>query len=69
MMTKIHEQSAGQWKNDKKNGKGKFYFASGSKYSGDWVDDKKEGEGVYTWTGGGRYEMCCSQIPWQDFLC
>ncbi len=34
----------GQWKDDKRNGKGTNHFPTGEKYTGDWVDDKKAGQ-------------------------
>ena len=54
----------GQWKNDKKNGKGVFtsshYFDCknfvGMKYEGDFKDDKFEGYGITTYTNGDKYE-------------
>ena len=58
----INEQLSGQFKDDKKNGKGTLYYADGTKYVGDWVDDQKAGQGVCTWTNGNRYEKNYSQI-------
>jgi hypothetical protein len=46
----------GELKNEKKHGKGTYYWTSGVKYTGDWVDDKMAGQGVYTWASGERYE-------------
>ena len=54
----------GQWKNDKKNGKGVFtsshYFDCknfvGMKYEGEFKDDKFEGYGITTYTNGDKYE-------------
>ena len=54
----------GQWKNDKKNGKGIFtsshYFDCknfvGMKYEGEFKDDKFDGFGITTYTNGDRYE-------------
>ena len=37
----------GYWENDKANGKGKLYHASGDIYDGEWKDDKANGKGVY----------------------
>jgi hypothetical protein len=31
----------GEWKDDKKHGKGKYTYASGNVYEGEWKDDKK----------------------------
>ncbi len=52
----INEQQMGQWKDDKMNGKGTYYWISGDKYTGDWVDGNRTGQGVFTWHNGNRYE-------------
>ena len=62
-MKSIEVQMSGQFKDDKKNGKGTCYFANGDKYVGDRVDDKQTGQGVFTWSDGDRYERCCSPMP------
>ena len=54
----------GQWKNDKKNGKGIFtsshYFNCkykvGMKYEGEFKDDKFDGYGVTSYTNGDKFE-------------
>ena len=54
----------GQWKNDKKNGKGIFissYYYNcknhiGMKYEGDFQDDKIEGYGIAIYSNGDKYE-------------
>jgi hypothetical protein len=54
----------GEWKNDKKNGKGVFtsshYYncrkTVGMKYEGEFKDDKFDGYGITTYTNGDRYE-------------
>ena len=54
----------GQWRNDKKNGKGIFtsshYYncknSIGMKYEGEFREDKFEGYGVTNYTNGDRYE-------------
>jgi len=37
----------GERVNDKKSGKGKYYYLNGDFYDGEWKDDMKEGFGVY----------------------
>jgi hypothetical protein len=44
----------GEWKEDKKNGKGVFMWANGDRYEGEWKDDKPNGRGVKTWAKGDR---------------
>ena len=55
----------GQWKSDKKEGKGKFKYLTVSEgrfpihrgtYDGHWKDDKKEGQGTFTYSDGGVFE-------------
>ncbi|KAL4445509.1 hypothetical protein ABPG74_004583 [Tetrahymena malaccensis] len=49
----------GQFKEDKKNGKGTYFYNESSdskKYEGEWVNDKMEGFGVFEWRNGDRYE-------------
>ena len=54
----------GEWKNDKKNGKGVFtsshYYncrkTVGMKYEGEFKDDKFDGYGITTYTNGDKYE-------------
>ncbi len=58
----MDEQLWGQFNNDKKNGKGTLYFASGNKYIGGWVDNQRAGQGVFTWSIGNRYEITCSEM-------
>ena len=50
----------GDWKDNKRHGKGTFTWADGSKYVGEWKNGLKQGKGTYTDTKGkstsGRYE-------------
>jgi hypothetical protein len=47
----------GEWKDDKKHGKGIFYRSDGSKcYEGDYKDDIIEGYGIFYWQNGDKYE-------------
>lgn len=39
----------GEFKADKREGRGKFTFASGNVYEGEWKAGKKEGRGRFTW--------------------
>ncbi|CAF1065956.1 unnamed protein product [Adineta ricciae] len=52
----------GQFKDDRKNGQGAYYYANGNKYIGDWIDDSPPREGVFIWSSGDRYERCCSIV-------
>ena len=46
----------GEFRNNKFNGQGIFFFAkSGSKYVGEWRDNKKHGQGTFTWANGSKY--------------
>jgi hypothetical protein len=45
----------GEFKNNKKNGKGKYEGANGV-YEGDYLEGKKHGFGTFTWIDGSRYE-------------
>ena len=45
----------GELVNDKRNGKGIYYYPNGDKYEGDWFDDKINGNGIYTWSSGSKY--------------
>ncbi len=59
-MTTIDELLLGQYKRDKRNGKGTRYYKDGSQYVGDWVDDQKAGHGVFIWPDDDRYEIIVS---------
>lgn len=45
----------GDFKDGRRNGKGKYMWADGRVYEGDWVDDRKNGKGKYTWPTGRVY--------------
>ena len=42
----------GEFKDDKKHGKGTYLFLDGDKYVGEFKDDKKTGKGTYTFASG-----------------
>ena len=46
----------GSVKDNKRHGKGIYYFSHYEVYGGDWVDDKFHGKGVYLYDNGDRYE-------------
>ena len=47
----------GNWKNNKKEGKGVYYFnQKGEKYKGNFFDDYPNGKGIYYYKNGDRYE-------------
>ena len=37
----------GEFKNDKREGKGIMLYNDGDKYEGEFKDDKKDGKGIY----------------------
>jgi hypothetical protein len=45
----------GEWKDDKKHGKGVHVFA-GRRYEGEFKDNIREGEGIFTSQNGDRYD-------------
>lgn len=53
----------GEWKNNKRHGKGKHNWANGDYYEGEYVDDQREGYGIYQFASGERYEG-----EWKDDL-
>jgi hypothetical protein len=53
----------GEWKEDKKNGKGVFMWANGDRYEGEWMDDKPNGRGVKTWAKGDRCVPFSLSLP------
>ena len=46
----------GQVVNDKKEGKGIYYYNDGDRYEGDYKNDKREGKGIYYYNDGDIYE-------------
>ena len=42
----------GDYKDDKRHGRGVGRFASGAVYEGDYKDDKRHGRGVYRYADG-----------------
>jgi hypothetical protein len=46
----------GEWKDDKRNGQGKWVHPSGQVYEGEWKDDKQNGQGKWVWPNGQVYE-------------
>ena len=42
----------GEFKMDKREGKGTMYYVNGDKYEGDWKNDKFEGKGLYNFING-----------------
>ena len=55
-MTYDNGKYEGDFKDNKRGGKGVYYFADGDKYDGDWKDDKKDGKGVFYFADGDKYE-------------
>ena len=46
----------GEWKDDKRNGQGKYFWPSGNRYEGEFKDDKISGQGKLFLPDGRRYE-------------
>ena len=46
----------GEWRENKANGRGKFWHADGDIYEGEWEDDKANGFGIYIHVNGAQYE-------------
>jgi len=46
----------GEFKNDKIEGKGTFYYDNGNKYEGEFKNEKIEGKGIFYSNNGYRYE-------------
>ena len=44
----------GQVVNDKREGKGIYYFNDGDRYEGDWKNNKQEGKGIFYYANGDR---------------
>ena len=42
----------GEFKNDKFNGKGIYYYHNGKRYEGNYKDNKRNGIGIYYWPDG-----------------
>ena len=55
MKRKPKERYEGEWAEDRKDGEGAQWYASGAHYSGGWKANKKEGYGVYTFADGRTY--------------
>jgi hypothetical protein len=49
------DKYVGNWKGGKLNGKGTYFYSSGSNYNGNYITGKKNGEGTYYWTNGEKY--------------
>ncbi|KAJ3240719.1 hypothetical protein HDU81_002910 [Chytriomyces hyalinus] len=47
---------AGEWRRDKREGKGTYFYEDGSWYDGLWVNDQKEGWGRMNYIDGAVYD-------------
>ncbi|KAI8615899.1 hypothetical protein BC830DRAFT_1063912 [Chytriomyces sp. MP71] len=47
---------AGEWKHDKREGKGTYFYEDGSWYEGMWANDQKDGWGRMNYIDGAVYE-------------
>ena len=46
----------GEFVNDKREGKGIFYWENGEKYTGEWKNDIREGKGIQFYNNGQNYD-------------
>ena len=46
----------GEIKNNKKDGKGIYYYKHGDRYEGEFKNDNIDGKGIYYWLDGDKYE-------------
>lgn len=46
----------GEWKNNRRHGKGKYIWHNGDRYVGGFVEGKRSGTGIYYFASGERYE-------------
>jgi len=56
--TDIRQQTstyAGDWKDDKRDGYGTFFWNKSSLYAGEWKNDLREGHGERIWPNGNKY--------------
>lgn len=49
------ERYIGQWKQGKKDGVGKYFYANGDCFDGNFKQDLLDGDGVYTYANGESY--------------
>ena len=45
----------GEWRDDKRHGRGTFTYISGDKYVGEYSDGERRGQGVWTGANGEKY--------------
>jgi hypothetical protein len=45
----------GEWKHDKKHGKGSYFHVEGAHYEGEWKHGEKSGFGIYYYADKDRY--------------
>lgn len=50
------ESYEGDWKEDKMDGFGVYYYSNGDIYEGEWKDNLHHGNGKYLFSDGSRYE-------------
>lgn len=46
------KEYAGQWKDDRREGKGRLTWNNGDSFDGEWKNDMRNGNGTYTWADG-----------------
>ena len=51
----LRKKYVGEWKNDKFNGQGTYFFNDGAKYVGEFKDGLSHGQGTQIWNNGDKY--------------
>jgi len=53
---RLRREYTGEWMNDKREGRGAFFYKNGDRYDGLWVNDLAQGEGRMIYANGDIFE-------------